>query len=208
MNFTPVDLKTWNRKEYFEHYLHDVPCTYSMTVKLDITAVRKSGKKLYPVMLYCLASAVNTYPEFRTALDASGSPGIFGEMHPSYTIFHPETQTFSNPWTKYDPDFDAFCAAYEKDLAVYGKAEGFSPKPGMPKNTFCVSMIPWISFEGFQLNLQKGYDSLLPIFTMGRFYTEGEKTILPLAMQVHHAVCDGFHACRFLKTLQELVNRQ
>lgn len=42
-------------------------------------------------------------------------------------------------------------------------------KPGVPENTFPVSMIPWTTFEGFNLNLQHGYDYLLPIFTMGRF---------------------------------------
>ena len=30
--------------------------------------------------------------------------------------------------------------------------------------------------------------------------------ILPLAIQVHHAVCDGFHICRFVNELQELIN--
>ena len=28
-------------------------------------------------------------------------------------------------------------------------------------------MIPWSTFDGFNLNLQKGYDYLIPIFTMG-----------------------------------------
>ena len=28
------------------------------------------------------------------------------------------------------------------------------------------------------------------------------KTLLPLAVQVHHGVCDGFHLCRFLNGLQ------
>lgn len=56
-----------------------------------------------------------------------------------------------------------------------------------------MSMVPWASFEAFHLNLQKGYDYLPPIFTMGRFHEEGGKVLLPLAVQVHHAVCDGFH---------------
>ena len=64
-------------------------------------------------------------------------------------------------------------------------------------------MLPWAGFEGFNLNLQKGYDFLLPIFTMGRYREEGGRTLLPLAVQVHHAVCDGFHLCRFVNGLQE-----
>lgn len=66
-------------------------------------------------------------------------------------------------------------------------------------------MIPWSTFEGFHLNLQKGYNYLTPIFTIGKYYEE-EKIILPLAIQVHHAVCDGFHVCRFVNELQDLIN--
>ena len=123
-------------------------------------------------------------------------------MHPCYTIFHKESETFSNLWTEYTPDYEAFCEAYRLDMAQYGRNPGMEAKPGTPENTFPVSMLPWASFEGFNLNLQKGYDYLLPIFTMGRYQETGGKTLLPLAVQVHHAVCDGFHLCRFVNGLQ------
>ena len=80
-------------------------------------------------------------------------------------------------------------------------------KPNPPENTFPVSMIPWTSFEGFNLNLQNGYDYLLPIFTFGKYYEDGGKYYIPLSIQVHHAVCDGFHVCRFINELQELLNK-
>nr|WP_279355025.1 CatA-like O-acetyltransferase [Enterocloster bolteae] len=50
------------------------------------------------------------------------------------------------------------------------------------------------------IQLQLTY--LLPIFTMGKYYEEGGGIWLPLAVQVHHAVCDGFHVCRFINDLQ------
>ena len=88
-------------------------------------------------------------------------------------------------------------------MAQYSTHLGLGGKPGTPENTFPVSMLPWASFQGFNLNLQKGYDFLLPIFTMGKFQTENGRTLLPLAVQVHHGVCDGFHLCRFINGLQE-----
>ena len=145
---------------------------------------------------------MNLHEEFRTALDGVGQLGIYDRMHPCYTIFHKESETFSNLWTEYTPDYEAFCEAYRRDMAQYGGNLGMEAKPGTPENTFPVSMLPWASFEGFNLNLQKGYDYLLPIFTMGRYQETGGKTLLPLAVQVHHAVCDGFHLCRFVNGLQ------
>lgn len=186
----------------FDHYFSQVPCTYSAVFQLDITRLRQQGQKLYPTMLYHIATEVNLHEEFRTALDGAGQLGIYDRMHPCYTIFHKESETFSNLWTEYTPDYEAFCEAYRLDMAQYGRNPGMEAKPGTPENTFPVSMLPWASFEGFNLNLQKGYDYLLPIFTMGRYQETGGKTLLPLAVQVHHAVCDGFHLCRFVNGLQ------
>lgn len=202
MTFTPIDREHWARREYFDHYFSQVPCTYSVVFKLDITKLRQQGRKLYPTMLYQIAGEVNRWEQFRTALNCRGQLGVYDQMHPCYTIFHKESETFSNLWTEYTPDYEAFCQAYQRDMAEYGDNLGMEAKPGTPENTFPVSMLPWASFEGFNLNLQKGYDYLLPIFTMGRYYEENGKTLLPLAVQVHHAVCDGFHLCRFVSGLQ------
>ena len=119
MTFQPIDLRTWARREYFEHYFSAVPCQYSMTVKLDITGLRQRGLPLYPTMLYALARSVNRHEEFRTAFDGQGQLGIYGRLEPSYTVFHKDSQTFSCLWTEYQEDYAAFCRAYQADLDAY-----------------------------------------------------------------------------------------
>lgn len=49
MDFTVIDLARWPRRTYFQHYLKAVPCTYSVTTKLDITPVRRRGLKPLPM---------------------------------------------------------------------------------------------------------------------------------------------------------------
>lgn len=205
MTFEKIDKENWGRREYFEHYFSDVPCTYSITVKLDITGIKQKKQKLYPVLLHSLATVVNRHAEFRTAMNEAGELGTYSEMIPCYTVFHKDTETFSNLWTEYKPDLDDFCAAYEEDLLQYGTQPGITGKPDIPPNHFTVSMLPWATFEGFNLNLQKGSGYLIPIFTIGKYYQENERIIIPAAIQVHHAVCDGFHVCRFINELQELL---
>ena len=111
MLFEKIDRNRWKRNEYFEHYFTNVPCTYSMTVKVDITPIKKKRMKLYPAMLYYIAAIVNRHSEFRTAINQAGELGVYDEMIPSYTIFHEDTGTFSNLWTAYVPDFGTFSAA-------------------------------------------------------------------------------------------------
>lgn len=83
MVFEKIDRTTWDRKEYFQHYFSHVPCTYSITVKLDITVLKDRQQKLYPTMLYYLTTVVNRHPEFRTALNEQGELGIYRQMLPS-----------------------------------------------------------------------------------------------------------------------------
>lgn len=207
MNFKKIDINNWKRKEYFEHYFSNVPCTYSMSIKLDISNIIKNKMKLYPSMIYCISTIVNQHEEFRININPKGEIVLYDVLFPCYTIFHKNDETFSNIWTKYHTDYNDFLNEYEKDQIMFINNKGINAKPNTPENTFPISMIPWTSFDGFNLNLKNDYDYLLPIFTMGKYYHENDKIILPLSIQVHHAVCDGFHTCRFLNELQEKINQ-
>ncbi len=96
MTFTPIDRETWERKAYFDHYFSQVPCTYSAVFPLDITSLRQRGEKLYPAMLYAITTIVNRHREFRTAINPQGQLGFYQQMHPCYTVFHKDDETFSN----------------------------------------------------------------------------------------------------------------
>lgn len=207
MHLKKINTNNWDRKEYFEHYFSNIPCTYSMTIKLDITKIKLENKKLYPTMLYYITTVVNKHDEFKTTFNENNELGIYDEMIPCYTIFHKDTKTFSNIWTRYTSNINDFYAEYENDLKQYGNKKELNAKPNTPSNIFNVSIIPWTTFESFNLNLQKGYTYLSPIFTLGKYYKENDKFLIPLSIQVHHAVCDGFHVCQFLNELQDLINK-
>ncbi len=68
---------------------------------------------------------------------------------------------------------------------------------------FFVSANPRVSFTSFDLNVANMDNFFAPVFTMGKYYTQGDKVLMPLAIQVHHAVCDGFHVGRMLNELQQ-----
>lgn len=211
MKFNRIDQQNWKRKEYFEHYFSDVPCTYSVTVNLDITKlldeIRRHALKLYPTMIYGISHIVNRHEEFRMSIDNDGNVGFFDEVNPSYTVFHEDDETFSDIWTEYSPDFKSFYQHYLQDIQQFGDIKGMRGKPPQGRNIFTISCVPWATFTGFNLNLKKDSDYLPPIFTIGKYFNENGKTLLPLSIQAHHAVCDGFHLARFVNELQEWGDR-
>lgn len=206
MKFNLIDLDSWERKEYFEHYTQNVPCTYSLTTDIDITLLLEQVKKnelmLYPILIYMLSHLVNQHREFRTCFNDKKELGYWSEVYPAYTTFHNDNQTFSELWTEYNEDFISFYTSYICDAARYGDEQGLMGKPEAPQNLFNISCLPWINFTSFNLNLYKGADYLLPIFTWGKFVEKDGKVLMPLAIQAHHGVCDGFHIGRLVNELQ------
>ena len=199
--FHLIDRDKWPREEVYRHYTEQVPCTYSMCVELKISRLKeeteKAGLKFFPVFLYGLCLAVNNQSAFRMGKNQQGEPGCYDMVSPSYTVFDPATESFSVVWTEFNRDFPTFYQSYLSDSQLAGK------KPNPPGNLFDVSCIPWASFTGFHLNIGGGYDYLPPIFTVGKYFYRCSELCLPLAIQVHHGVCDGFHVARLVNDLQE-----
>ena len=205
MTFTAIDLETWPRRE---HYLafREMKLTYSATVTIDITdlqgTIRLAGLRMYPTLIWMLTSAANQFREFRTGLDADGVPGVWDMVHPLYTALDDHSKLFSGIWTAYDPDFRAFYDACRRDLAN-NTTGAYEPQPDVPPNVVNISSLPWVDFTSFNLNMPSDY--LLPILTLGQFGEQDGRTTMPLAIQVHHAVCDGYHLGLLVDAVRSLA---
>ncbi|MBN7465109.1 chloramphenicol acetyltransferase CAT [Mycobacteroides abscessus subsp. massiliense] len=208
--FEPLDLQQWPRREWFEHYLDRCPTYYSMTVDLDITnlraAVDASGRKTYPTQIRALATVVNRHPEFRMALDDQGNPGVWDVVDPAFTVFNPDRETFAGISARYTPNFDAFHSEAAELLSEYRNASTLFPQGApRPRNVFDISSIPWTRFTGFTLTIAPGWAHLAPIFTIGKFYEQEGRTMMPLALQIHHAAADGYHSTRLVEELRQII---
>lgn len=210
MKFHAIDKANWERAPYFEHF-SNLECTFSITVNIDITTLlgrlRSSGIKLYPAFIYMVSKIVNAHREFRTCLNNDGMLGYWDQMTPSYTIFHDDNKSFSSIWTAFSDEFRVFYQNYLDDIEQYAHVKGLDTKGNQPKNIFPISCIPWVSFTGFNLNINNDSDYLLPIITCGKYFHQGNQTLLPVSLQVHHAVCDGYHAGVFMEELQQLADQ-
>jgi len=209
MKFNQIDIEKWDRKEYYIHYMKQLRCTYSLTTNIDITnlrsIIREAGKKIYPVQIFMIATIVNQYKEFRMDTNPSKGLGYWDKVNPSYTIFNKSCETFSSIWTAYNRDFNLFYDSCIEDIDKYSQSACLKPKPDEPANVFTISSLPWVNFNGFNINVFNEGEYLPPIFTLGKFIETDGKVLMPISIQVHHAVCDGFHIGQFINSLQELA---
>ncbi|OAT54484.1 type A chloramphenicol O-acetyltransferase [Providencia heimbachae] len=209
MNYIKFDIETWQRKEHFQLFDAQLNCGFSLTTKLDITVLKKridsSDYAFYPTLIYLLSKIVNSYPEFRFA-KKEGELILWDVVSPSFTLFHQNTETFSSLWSEYSDDISTFMANYNQQMSLFKDNLSLSPQPKQIENIFYISSLPWVVFDSFNLNIADITKNFAPIFTMGQFHYEQDKIVLPLAVQVHHAVCDGFHVGRLINQLQKLCD--
>lgn len=77
------------------------------------------------------------------------------------------------------------------------------PQGTLPANTFDVSCVPLLHFKHFSSNSKTTENKIVRMITYGKYKKVNEKFILPMTLQISHAIADGYHVALFFKKLQE-----
>ena len=211
MNFTPIDLQTWPRGQMFYYFSQMAPTGYSMTVQVDVTALRKTlkeaGRKFFPAYLWLVTKNLNRQTEFKVA-EKDGVLGFYDSLTPLYASFHENDHTFSLMWTEYTDDFLQFHQAYLENQAQFGQNHVVlcQPQTPPPANAYTVSCVPWVSFTHFAVHSYENKPYYFPSVEAGKFFEEAGRILMPLSITCHHATTDGYHIKCFLDSLQEDIN--
>lgn len=204
--FKPVDQQKWARKPYFDYYFNTIKCKYNINYNIDISAlvkeIKEKGIKFYPTFLYVIMKAVNQNEEFRMSFDENNVLGHWNHVIPSYTIFHEDDKTFSDVWSEYKEDFNEFYQTIQQDINTYKHVRGVKARPDRPANFCPISAVPWLSFTGFSQDTYSESSLLFPIIRFGKYFTENEKTLIPVSVFVNHAAADGYHSCKLINDMQ------
>jgi chloramphenicol O-acetyltransferase type A len=65
--------------------------------------------------------------------------------------------------------------------------------------------LPWFSFTSFAHARTPGRGDSIPRIVFGKFVNEGERKLMPISIEVHHALMDGLHVGRYLGRLEEVL---
>jgi len=103
-------------------------------------------------------------------------------------------------------DYPAFDMEYKRTTKKYADANTIVPQVTLPKNIFNVSCIPWLHYEHFSSNSNNENDKIIKMITLGKYAELNGKFLIPLTIQVSHAIVDGYHISLFYNKLQEKLN--
>ena len=208
MSYRIVDIENWERRDLFKLYTTSLKLVMNITVEMDVTHLRafcrERGLRFYPTMIWAVSRVINSREEFRYRIREDGTLILYDYVSPSYTDFNPETEKFVKFVTEYSEDLEVFHERAVRDMAAHKNEVGFLPD--QPENFFDISCLPWTAYQSMTLHVDDGKISLFPVVIWGKYEEKDGRTVMPVTLNVHHAVADGFHASRFFNDLQNAIN--
>ncbi len=158
----------------------------------------------YPLMLWVVSKVINAHEEFKYGWDQEGNLIRWDQVSPSYTDFHSEDERFTKMVTEYSEDLLTFCRRVSADRERNQTARAILEH--QPPDFFDVSCLPWVTYRHFDVHVFDEGKFLAPVVTWGKYEQAGEQLRMPLTMNLHHAVADGFHLARFFQEVQEQIH--
>lgn len=200
-----VDLSNPHRKKHFEFFNSMSNPHFNITSPADITGLReiRDAGSLNTRIVYLLSRAAHDVPEFRQRI--RGKEVVEHQMvHPSFTVPTEESEVFSFCTVEYDPRYREFRQRAEAEIERMRVAPSFEDEPGRDDYLF-MSAIPWLPFTSIQHAMDYTAPDSVPRLSWGKFYEAGDRLMMPLSVQVHHALLDARHVARFYERFEELV---
>jgi chloramphenicol O-acetyltransferase type A len=201
-----LDIENWSRRELFEFFIGYANPYFNVCVQMDVTEfltfVRARPTKVSLALHYFALRVANEIEPFRYRLK-DGKVVIFDSIHGGTTVLLPN-ESFAYAYFEYQPDFEKFIE--EMGAAVEAVRTSTGPlKPTMRDDVIYHTTLPWISFTSFMHARTPGRGDSIPRIVFGKFVKSGARTIMPISVEVHHALMDGLHVGRYLDRLEEVL---
>ena len=203
-----IDLDSWDRKEYFLMYLgRDFPYI-NIGAHLDITNLvsfcKKNSLSSYLTMVFAAHLTAESIENFRYRIK-DGAPIINERMTPSFTYIPKGSELFIEVTVAFDEDLATFHRLAREQIARQGTDTGLAALRGR-HDLIMYSAIPWIEYTHVVRTIAVlGVDSN-PKISWGKYFKRGDRTLVPLSVQVHHGLMDGLHVGRYYQQLQQFLD--
>lgn len=199
-----IELSTWKRRAHFEFFSRlDYP-HFNIVVPIDIGRVREhtAANKLsfFKFVLYLVARSVNEIPELRQRI-RDRQVVEHDVVHPSYTYLG-EDELFGFTHVDFTPDRKEFFQRASRAEQQSKAAASLYDEPGRDDYVF-ISSLPWLHFSSLSHPIHMHPVDSFPRISWGRYDFREGSWQMPVSLQVHHGLVDGFHVGQFFDHLQE-----
>ncbi len=204
-----IDPTLWPRRLIYQHYRGMGNPYLSLTVDVDCTDMYASCKarkrSLFAVMMWRLARAANTVPQLRQRIRLQDDEHVVEHdiVHTAFTV-GAANGLFSYADAPLVDDEAEFCELVAAASAVGAQAD-LIPMEGKRDDLLFLSCLPWVHFTAISHPMDTGAThtvDTVPRVAWGRISQRGDRRVLPVNIQAHHALVDGGHLGAFYRALE------
>jgi chloramphenicol O-acetyltransferase type A len=204
-----LDLANWARRDLFHFFIGFDKPYFNICARLDITNLltllrRRSNVSVSLAYHYFALRIANEIEPFRYRL-REGKVIVHDVINGGTTVLL-ANESFTFAYFNYEEDFEKFIL--EAGRAVKEAQTGNHPfKPTSRDDTVYFTVLPWVSFTSFSHARNWGREDSVPRIAFGKFTKENDRILLPISVEVHHALMDGLHVGQYLTRLEEALGK-
>jgi len=201
--YRTIDRSTWSRREQFDLFKRFGFPYFSVTTEIDITTYRRAVPRGGPFTLgivHALATGANSVPPLRQRI--RGEDVIeFEVVHPSIILLNDE-EAFRFCVLPFSAEYARFTEGASDRMDRARTAPSMFDVEDQDDFLYMTSL-PWISFQGVLHAVPTEPSDSVPRIAWGKARDVAGRVMLPLNVQVHHALVDGLHVARFFERAEE-----
>lgn len=203
-----INLDTWERTTHYNFFKRMDYSHYNIGVNLDITRslakLKENGIPFYYAMIYAATYALNQVKEFRYRI--RGEQVVLHDViHPCFTDMSDGTDLFKMVMVNLEESILDFTKKAKEKADNQTDYFVFEDVEGRDDLTY-ITCIPWVSFTHLSHTISFNKDDSIPRLAWGKFFKEGDKSLLPFSVQAHHSFVDGIHMGKYIDCLQGYLN--
>ena len=203
-----LDVTNWPRRDVFEFFRGFDKPYFNLCARLDVTRLLALLRDRPDVSVslayhYFALRVANEIEPFRYRLK-EGKVLVYDVIHGGTTVLLPN-ETFSLAYFNYDENFGKFVGEAERAVKQVQSGDG-AFRPSERDDMIHFTVLPWVSFTSFSHARNWKREDSVPKIAFGKFAREKDSLLLPISVEVHHALMDGLHVGRYLARLEEALS--
>ena len=206
-----IDIETWNRKEHFEFFSKMTSPYFGITTEVDCTKAyinaKENGHSFFAHYLHKSMIAANSVEELRLRI-IDRQVVLFERINAGATVGRADG-TFGFIFVNFSDDFETFNKELQNEIQTVLNSTGLRlNNDDIKKDLIRHSTIPWTSFTGLLHPTNFDRTESVPKITFGKFSIREGKKYLPVSIEAHHGLVDGFHLAKYLSEFQRQLDKE
>ncbi|MFT7486269.1 MAG: chloramphenicol O-acetyltransferase type A [Candidatus Paceibacteria bacterium] len=202
-----LDLSEWPRRTQFEFFRgYELPffniCA-EVPVGQTLAWCREKDQSFALACWYLCQRAVNSIEPFRYRM-RDDRVWVHDQVRVAMTALNSD-ETFRFCYLDHAHSFASFC---EQATAVLERpaTDSMDDRPG-DDGVIHGSTLPWVRFTGIAHARRLTKEDSVPKIVFGKYGQREGEVMMPVSVEVHHALMDGLHASRFFEHIERDLSR-